>query len=271
MVGASAEQRKHGTRNTKATRQSREAEELHTEVGGELLCWIVTTREEVAIMMADNNQLLNNNNGVGGDDDVFVYTGGEQQVPRDVKRVRIAENIDTIPESIFEHCAQLIEVEGHNKLNKIEEWAFNNCPSLRRVTNMTGVIEIEKFAFQNCSALSEIEFGKLEIIGSGAFAYCRSFRSISMPSIRRIGDSAFMSCVALTDAVFGKDMERIEEYAFQNTPLRRIVIPLKDNFIIDNTAFIFCENLSRVDTHAGEIHKTISSLHMERWRNEMEG
>ena len=33
---------------------------------------------------------------VVGDDVVFVYTGGEQQVPRDVKRVRIAENVDTI-------------------------------------------------------------------------------------------------------------------------------------------------------------------------------
>ncbi len=31
-------------------------------------------------MMADNNQLLLNN-GVGGDNNIFVYTGGEQQVP----------------------------------------------------------------------------------------------------------------------------------------------------------------------------------------------
>jgi hypothetical protein len=51
-------------------------------------------------MMADN-QLLLEDDGVGGDDDIFVYTGGEQQVPRDVKRVRIAENIDTIPASTF--------------------------------------------------------------------------------------------------------------------------------------------------------------------------
>ena len=54
----------------------------------------------------EDNLLLNNNggggDGVGGGDDIFVYTGGEQRVPRDVKRVRIAENVDTILEETFE-------------------------------------------------------------------------------------------------------------------------------------------------------------------------
>ena len=51
-------------------------------------------------------------------DDIFVYTGGEQEVPHDVKRVRIAENDDTVPQDAFRECMQLIEVEGHNKLKK---------------------------------------------------------------------------------------------------------------------------------------------------------
>ena len=75
--------------------------------------------------MADN-QLLNDNNN-GGDEDTFVYMGGEQRVPRDVKRVRIAENIDTILERTFYQCRQLIEVEGHNRLWKIEQGAFSSC------------------------------------------------------------------------------------------------------------------------------------------------
>ena len=74
--------------------------------------------------MADNNQLLFNDNddGVGGD--VFVYTGGDQEVPRDVKRVRIAENVDTIQARVFDQCFQLVEVKGHDKLKKIERHAF---------------------------------------------------------------------------------------------------------------------------------------------------
>src|SRR6056300_1648271 len=113
--------------------------------------------------MMDDNQLLLN--GIGGGDDIFVYTGGEQRVPRDVKRVRIAENVDTIQARVFSFCRQLIEVEGHDRLRKIEKWGFNDCPSLRRVTKMEGVIEIEAYAFSGCWALSELEFDKLEIIG----------------------------------------------------------------------------------------------------------
>jgi hypothetical protein len=110
--------------------------------------------------MADN-QLLNNNND---NDDIFVYTGGDQQVPRDVKRVRIAENVDTILDGAFSDCTQLIEVEGHNRLRKIEGLAFLQCICLRRMTKVQGVIEIEDYAFCSCSALSELEFDKLEII-----------------------------------------------------------------------------------------------------------
>jgi hypothetical protein len=221
--------------------------------------------------MADN--LLMNNDGVGGGDgdDIFVYTGGEQEVPRDVKRVRIAENIDTIPAETFRDCEQLIEVEGHNRLKKIEEYAFSDCPSLRRVMKMKGVIEIEECAFYGCDALSELEFDKLEIIEHGALAYCKSLRSINMPSVRRVGKSAFQHCYVLTDAVFGKDLEIIGAFGFSGCDLRRIVIPLKDNLIIEYNAFFNCLYLSRVNVVDREIHKTILSLHLERWRNEMEG
>ena len=214
--------------------------------------------------MADN-QLLN---GVDGDDDVFVYTGGER-VPRDVRRLRIAENVDTIPAMTFSQCRQLREVEGHNKMKKIEEYAFFGCPSLRRVRNMQGVIEIEDCAFNSCTALSDIDFDKLEIIGRLAFLDCNSLKPINMPSVRSVGACAFMHCRALTDAVFGEKLDRIERSAFSGSALRRIAIPLKDNLFIYYNAFSQCGNLSAVDTLDGGMHRTISSLHLESWRDEM--
>jgi hypothetical protein len=217
--------------------------------------------------MADNELL---DDDVGGGDDIFVYTGGEQEVPFGVKRVRIAENVDTISRWSFDGCRQLIEVEGHNRLKKIEQGAFDNCTSLRRVTKMRGVIEMETDAFSGCSALSELEFDKLEIIGEGTFAYCK-LGSINLPSIKRIGEYAFGSCHALTDVVFGKDLEVIEESAFYECPaLTHIVIPLKDGLIVEDEAFCGCQNLSRVNILDGEIHKIISSLHLESWRNAMQ-
>jgi hypothetical protein len=212
----------------------------------------------------EDNELLEENNGVGGGD-VFVYTG-EEYPPRDVKRVRIAENVYAILARAFRDCNQLIEVEGHNRLRKVEQYAFTKCPRLRRLSKMTGVIDIENEAFFKCPTLSVVDFEKLEIIGAYAFGDCFSLRPFKMTSIRWIHGGAFMSCHALTDAVFGEKLERLEQGAFYRSSLRRITIPLKDNLIIGN----ICENLSRVDTLVGRIHKTISSLHMETWRNEME-
>jgi hypothetical protein len=215
-----------------------------------------------------NNQLAGGNNDDGGDD-IFVYTGGEQEVPRDVTRARIDESVDTIPRGVFRNCEVLIEVEGHDKLKKIEVSAFYDSPSLKRVTKMNGVRKIENHAFYGCTALSDLEFDKLEIVGRGAFGYCESLRSINLPYVRRIGNFAFHSCKALTDAVFGKDLFEIGGHAFNTcTSLRRIAIPLKNGLIVDDDAFRSCANLSRVDA-VGGIHKTISSLHMESWRDEM--
>jgi hypothetical protein len=142
--------------------------------------------------MANNHQELVD----VGDDDIFVYTGGEQRVPRDVRRAKIDESIDTIPRDAFVDCTQLIEVEGHNKLMKIEEDAFMRCRRLRRLTKMNGVIEIERWAFGGCNALSDVDFDKLEIIGSYAFDNCNSLRSINMTSVRRVEEYAFQYCKA---------------------------------------------------------------------------
>lgn len=211
-----------------------------------------------------NNQLLD----VGDDNnDIFVYTGG--RAPRDVRRVRICGTLDTIPRCAFYDCRQLIEVEGHNRLKKIEQYGFWRCYCLRRSTKMGGVVEIGEEAFHLCEALSDLEFDKLEIIGHRAFRYCISLRSINLPSIRRVGRNAFQDCTALTDAVFAEDLEGIERGAFRDcTAIRRIAIPLKSNIIIGDDAFLSCDNLSRVDV-VGGILTTISSLHLESWRDEM--
>ena len=207
------------------------------------------------------------NGGDNNDDAVYVYTGG--RVPRDIRRAKIDESIDIILAGAFQDCEQLIEVEGHKKLKKIEAETFMRCRSLRRVMKMNGVIEIENGAFLGCHVLSDLEFDKLEIVGVSLFAYCKSLRSINLPSVRRVGVCAFNNCTALTEAAFGEDLEIFESYAFNVcTALRRIAIPLKDGLIIEDDAFNLCKNLSRVDI-VGGIHEAISSLHMKSWRDEM--
>jgi len=217
-------------------------------------------------MMADHQFDDDNDDG----DDIFVYTGGDQEVPIDVRRVRISRLVDIILARAFLGCDQLIEVEGHDGILKIGFNAFNNCISLRRLANMTGVREVEWEGFRNCSSLRELEFVKLEIIGPGAFAECESLVSINMPSIRRFGPGAFTRCYGLTYAEFGEDLERIVySIIYDCTALRHITIPLKHELIVDGNAFNGCDNLSRVEFLVGGNHKTISSLHMKSWRDEI--
>ena len=131
------------------------------------------------------------------------------------------------------------------------------------------------WAFYNCTTLLDVEFGnKLETIGSGAFFGCPSLRRIKMSSVRNIEGWAFNNCKQLTDVEL-PDIEKNEHNAFNRcSRLQRIAIPLKDNlFPLDPyyqryTQFERCNNLTTVDL-VGGIHKIISSLLLESWRNEM--
>ena len=105
-----------------------------------------------------------------------------------------------------------------------------------------------------------------------AFEYA-ALRNIKMPKVRTIGNCAFRYCEQLTEVELSSHLERIEAGAFEECPrLRRIVIPLKDNLLGDsvfyNDVFYNCDSLSQVDLVEG-VHKTISSLLLESWRNDM--
>jgi hypothetical protein len=209
----------------------------------------------------------------GGGGNIFVYLGGEQEVPRDVTHVRFDRSVKIIPSRAFFGRKYLVSVESHDGIEKIEQGAFNDCLSLRGI-KLPGVKEIEKYAFACCRALTDVEFGnKLETIGEYAFFDC-ALRKIKIPTVRIIERSAFDCCGELTDVELPA-VERIGDFAFTRCEnLQRIVIPLKDNmFTLDNyhqqyTQFVSCENLTTVDI-VGGIHKTISSLLLESWRNEM--
>jgi hypothetical protein len=126
---------------------------------------------------------------------------------------------------------------------------------------MPGVKFVEIDAFWNCSALTDVECGKLEIIGEHAFSGCGSLKSINLTSARIIKEFAFENCPALTDAIFGSKLERFEWSAFCNcTSFERVTIPLKNGLITHDCTFIGCENLMHADLVEGELHETIAAL-----------
>eukprot|EP00985_Skeletonema_marinoi_P025567 scaffold18912_cov80-Skeletonema_marinoi.AAC.1 len=208
--------------------------------------------------------------GAQADDEAFVYIGGDQVVPMDVVRVRIDKSVKIIPRDAFCNRQRLIYVEFHDGIEIVEKWAFTCCSSLRSV-KLLGVKIIESGAFISCVVLAQVEFSnKLETIEQGAFQYCHSLTRIRMPSVKTIGQQSFDNCLEMTDLELPEGLETIERYAFHNcNRLRRIAVPLKVD-MIDANVFAFCLNLTTVDL-VGGIHRTIASLHLEGWRNEMRG
>ncbi len=201
------------------------------------------------------------------DGDVFVYMGGDQEVPWNVTHIRIHKSVKIIRARAFIGCRNLVSIEMHDGVEIIIEEAFWGCSSLRKI-KLSGVRVIGAGAFFECTSLVDVEFGdKLEIIGRYAFAHT-PLRTIKIPKVKVVGVNAFYGCKQLTVVELSEDLEAIEVEAFESCPrLRCISIPLKNN-ILDEGVFDKCGNLSQVDLIGG-IHKTISSLLVESWRHEM--
>ena len=214
-------------------------------------------------------------------DEIFVYMGGHQEVPEHVRRARIYEDVNIIRRLAFYNRRHLLSVEFHDGVEIIEENAFMHCVLLCGSIKLLGVKIIREASFFNCCRLTDVEFGdKLETIGQEAFGSCTSLRTITMPSARTIGKKAFSNCFALTDLdlpqshltdlELPEELETLQRSAFGKCEcLRRITMPLKDG-MIEYGVFNYCPDLTTVVT-VGGMHKTIASLHLDSWRNEMTG
>jgi hypothetical protein len=207
-----------------------------------------------------------------GDNDFmkYIYRGEEDEIiPDGATHIFVGEDITFVRAWAFLRHPSIIEVICHEGVEKIERSAFAQCPNLKRVI-MPGVKVLENGAFYNCRALTDVECGKLEIIGYCAFGSCVSMKSINAPSAKLVEEGAFTHCRALTDVKFSNKLERIDMRVFGVCPsLERITIPLKDNIITADDIFQACENLNYVDFVEGELHETVAALHLEAWRNDI--
>ena len=205
----------------------------------------------------------------GGDDEIFVYMGGNQRVPNEVRRARIHISVKIVPRRAFYQRRQLIYVEFHDDVEIIEEDAFFQCRSLKAAIKLLGIKIFKVGAFRGCSGLTDVEFGgKLETIEKQAFYNCKALTKIKIPSVRTIGKLAFGFCDELSDVEFGGALRILWDEAFWNCPeLKRVALPLKDG-MIERRVFFKCPKLETVDL-VGGIHHTVASLHLESWRSEM--
>lgn len=143
-----------------------------------------------------------------------------------------------------------------------------------KLTIPDDITELNCFALSDCYGLRSVTFGEnsqLTSIGDGAFNWCESLESITIPdsvlsigysafegctalknitipgSVLSIGDNAFKECTALESATISEGVKSIGDNAFYNcTNLVNVSLPDSLTSISFNT-FYGCTNLQTYD------------------------
>ena len=111
--------------------------------------------------------------------------------------------------------------------------AFINNTKITVVSIPYGIKTIGEHAFRGCENLTKAMLpASLTKISPYAFYRCTSLESIKIPdSVTSIGALAFYGCTSLEEAVIGKSVQSIGNYAFENTALTNVTLPLSVTFI----------------------------------------
>ena len=166
---------------------------------------------------------------------------GDVIIPDSVKSAEKTYVVTEIGSWAFSNCTELTSVVLPNSLKKIGDRAFAYCIELTSINLPDSVEEVGMDAF--CySGLTQPLYNKhifasmpeayegaytvpdgIEIIAGGAFHYCSSLTTVSLPST----------------------LKTIMQYAFEGSDLQEIVIP-EGVEQIDELAFCGCDSLHKV-------------------------
>ncbi|OHT14552.1 hypothetical protein TRFO_42996 [Tritrichomonas foetus] len=131
-----------------------------------------------------------------------------------------------------------------------ENLYFASPKTIGKVLIPPTVKHIHDCCFQGCKKINEVEMSpNLNIIGISSFFECSKLSEIHFPSkLKFIYSSAFSKCTNLKLITFPDDsqLERIDDFAFQNTSLEKVKFPptLKE---IRKNAFSRCLKLKTVE------------------------
>ncbi len=166
---------------------------------------------------------------------------------RNIKSVKLHENITHIGRSAFQYCDSLVHVNIPTGINKISEYAFIGC-GLSSIVIPEGVTLIENGAFEYCRNLESVTISQsVTTIGEYVFCGCSNLESVTIPqSVTSIGKSAFSGCSNLDSISLPNSLQEIPEEMFKGCKsLTTIQIPYGIS-TIGMRAFSDCDSLTTV-------------------------
>ncbi|MCR5455057.1 MAG: leucine-rich repeat domain-containing protein [Bacteroidales bacterium] len=170
---------------------------------------------------------------------------------RTLETISLPDSVVSIGKNAFANCDSLQQVNLSKNLVTIGDGAFCWCSSLKEMILPNSVVEIGNFSFKLCESMKRLVISNsVKIIGYETFSDCYSLQEIVIPnSVKRLELHAFYSCEELqqitipnsvtyigTEAlgwcdlqqiVFEGIVKHIEDDAFDNNPIKRIIIPIE--------------------------------------------
>jgi len=146
---------------------------------------------------------------------------------RQMKSVKLGDNITEIPEYGFEGLTELETIELGKGIETIGEYAFRNCNSLKNIVFSGGLKLIKHYAFDGCSSLVSVELpDSLEKIEYNAFEYCDNLESIKLGNgLEYLDENVFYGSTKLSDISFGENLKHIGYGAFHDYSISSLVLP----------------------------------------------
>jgi len=198
-----------------------------------------------------NIELPSNLNAIGGkmnNSDFGVFEGCTG-----LKSIVIPSSVGGIWPKAFKDCTGLVQVDfaDNNNINVISHNVFKGCAGLVSILIPPNVEFIGDSAFQGCTRLESVEFAsnnKLEGINKLTFSGCASLKTFNFPdTVTIIKERAFFGCTSLASTVSLKSIKEIGDNAFGGcASLTKLDICHNDAAAIGSRAFTGCVKLSTV-------------------------
>ncbi len=127
--------------------------------------------------------------------------------------VKIGDNVENINYSSFNGCSSLTYIDFGNSVKKIGENAFRDCVSLKELSLPNTITGIGDHAFMDCKVLKKVSFGGNTVnVGTWSFAYCENLEEVVFYGIINIGSSAFHFCNSLKTLYIPDTLQSIDAY-----------------------------------------------------------
>mmetsp|Transcript_17985 Transcript_17985/g.41966 ORF Transcript_17985/g.41966 Transcript_17985/m.41966 type:complete len:506 (+) Transcript_17985:278-1795(+) len=155
---------------------------------------------------------------------VYLYTGSESVVPRNIRRVRVI-GVGILPKQSFQQLNRLEDVQLPEGLEEISAAAFYFCTSLRTINFPASLKHIGDSALAGTS-LEQIQLPQgLRTISPCAFKSCKIYR-LTVPRHLAFSAFSFQDCRGLLSLELPKTMNKVCSRSFIGaSSLRNLSIP----------------------------------------------